>query len=81
MRRPRDLSGDELVRLLKRHGYVDVRQRGSHVRLVRNAGSERQRITIPRHRNLSVGTLNAILSVVAEQIGMERDALMEDLFS
>lgn len=51
------------------------------MRLVRDAGSERQRITIPRHRNLSVGTLNAILSVVAEQIGMERDALMEDLFS
>ena len=32
---PRDMSGDELVRLLRRrYGYRVVRQQGSHVRLV-----------------------------------------------
>ena len=31
---PRDLSGDELVRLLRRnYGYRVIRQRGSHLRL------------------------------------------------
>ena len=30
---PRDMSGDELIRLLRRHfGYRVVRQRGSHMR-------------------------------------------------
>ena len=34
---PRDLSGDELVGLLRRHyGYRIIRQRGSHARLASN---------------------------------------------
>ena len=34
---PRDMPGDELVRLLhRRYAYRVVRQRGSHMRLVTN---------------------------------------------
>ncbi len=32
MRLPRDISGDELIRLLGKFGYFPVRQSGSHVR-------------------------------------------------
>ena len=35
---PRDLSGDELARLLRRnYGYRAIRQRGSHLRLASSA--------------------------------------------
>ncbi|HEY6170738.1 MAG TPA: type II toxin-antitoxin system HicA family toxin, partial [Candidatus Kapabacteria bacterium] len=33
MKTPRDLSGKELVRALQRIGYLEVRQKGSHVYL------------------------------------------------
>jgi hypothetical protein len=33
MRLPRDLSGEELIRKLRRLGYEQTRQTGSHVRL------------------------------------------------
>ena len=33
MRIPRDVSGDELAKLLKRYGYEVTRQVGSHMRL------------------------------------------------
>ncbi len=34
MKLPRDISGTELVRALKFLGYKEVRQVGSHIRLV-----------------------------------------------
>ncbi len=33
MRTPRDISGEELARALKRYGYEISRQTGSHMRL------------------------------------------------
>ena len=33
MRLPRDLSGQELARALRRLGYEVTRQRGSHIRV------------------------------------------------
>jgi hypothetical protein len=37
-------------------------------------------ITIPRHNPLRVGTLNAILSDVADYLGIDRQVLLEELF-
>lgn len=33
MKIPRDISGEELARLLKKYGYEVTRQKGSHIRL------------------------------------------------
>jgi hypothetical protein len=33
---PRDLSGDELIRALRRFGYQITRQTGSHIRVTSN---------------------------------------------
>jgi predicted RNA binding protein YcfA (HicA-like mRNA interferase family) len=33
MKLPRDMSGDELARLLGEYGYTVTRQTGSHIRL------------------------------------------------
>ena len=63
---PRDMPGDELVRLLhRRYAYRVVRQRGSHMRLVSNIRGQEHHVSIPRHSQLKVGTLHSILSRVA----------------
>ncbi len=52
---------DDLIRALRRAGFVSVRQRGSHVHLKRY--SDNRRVTVPMHkgRTVPIGTLKAIL--------------------
>lgn len=80
MRLPRDVSGEDLARRLARLGYTVTRQTGSHLRLTRRAGQDEQHLTIPRHASLRVGTLANVLRDVAEQLGMSRDEVLEELF-
>jgi len=51
----------DLVRVLKRAGFVQDRQRGSHLHLKRP--SDNRRVTVPIHKGriISIGTLAAIL--------------------
>ena len=79
MRLPRDLSGDELAKKLERLGYRTTRQTGSHLRLTTERGGEHH-ITIPRYKDLRVGTLSAILTDIADHLAINRDELMEILF-
>lgn len=81
MKLPRDVSGDELTARLGGLGYNPTRQTGSHVRLTRHSEEGAQHTTIPRHRNLKIGTLNGILREVSGQLGIEKDELAERLFS
>ena len=55
------LNASEVVRVLRRHGFVLVSQRGSHQKW-RNPETSRQ-VTVPFHRGkqLPLGTLNNIL--------------------
>ena len=79
MKVPRDLSGQDLVQALSRRwGYRVVHQEGSHVVLETDAPTH-QRIAIPAHKSLRVGTLNAILRSVAHHKGVERNAIIESL--
>ncbi len=78
MKLPRDLSGQELARLLQRLDYHVTRQTGSHIRLTR-AGDRAHHITIPDHAPLKVGTLNAILKDVAAHLGIGKDELLKRL--
>ena len=81
MRLPRDLSGDELARLLRRNfGYRFVRQRGSHMTLAVVILDAEHQVTIPRHQQIRVGTLSSIMSNVAEQFGLTRDEVRMKLF-
>jgi predicted RNA binding protein YcfA (HicA-like mRNA interferase family) len=77
---PRDLSGTDLVRLLKRYGYAQDRQTGSHVRLTARSPAGEHHITIPAHDPLRVGTLAGILSEVGGFLGMTQDQLRRELF-
>ena len=80
MKLPRDLSGEALAKLLARHGYVVVRQTGSHLRLVLRSGDREFRVTVPRHATLKPGTLNAILGAVARHLEVDRNRLLSQLF-
>jgi len=76
MKIPRDLSGDDLVNVLCRNwGYRVIHQQGSHVVLETEQPSH-QRIAVPAHKNLRVGTLNAVLRMVAKHKGVDRQAIL-----
>lgn len=79
MKIPRDLTGSELVKLLRNYGYEVSRQAGSHIRLTTQKKGEHH-ITIPNHSPLKIGTLSAILSEVAEHLSVSKDVLMNELF-
>jgi predicted RNA binding protein YcfA (HicA-like mRNA interferase family) len=55
------VSGDDVIHVLGKYGYVAVRQKGSHVRLRHPTDSTRAPITVPLHRELATGTLRRIL--------------------
>jgi predicted RNA binding protein YcfA (HicA-like mRNA interferase family) len=79
MKLPRDISGVELARLLKKLGYQTTRQTGSHLRLTTNDRGQHH-ITIPNQNPIKVGTLSAILGDVAAHFEISRDELIQQLF-
>lgn len=80
MKLPRDLGGTKLASLLLPYGYKITRQTGSHLRLTSIEKGKQHHITIPAHRELSVGTLHAILRDVASNLEMDLAALLAELF-
>jgi predicted RNA binding protein YcfA (HicA-like mRNA interferase family) len=79
MKLPRDLSGADLAKALRRLGYETTRQTGSHLRLTTSQGGQHH-VTIPNHTPLKVGTLAAILGDVAGHFAISRDELLQRLF-
>jgi predicted RNA binding protein YcfA (HicA-like mRNA interferase family) len=77
---PRDLSGHELAKLLRRFDYAVIRQTGSHMRLRSTLRGTAHSITIPAHDALKVGTLAAILSEIAGYLETDRPKLDKELF-
>lgn len=59
------VSGKVLIRFLVSLGYEVVRQRGSHVRLVKITAAGKHKISIPVHDPVAKGTLTDILNKVA----------------
>ncbi|MGQ0645234.1 MAG: type II toxin-antitoxin system HicA family toxin [Elusimicrobiota bacterium] len=78
MKLPRDLSGPDLAKALRKMGYEVTRQTGSHMRLTTSRGGEHH-VTIPRHDSLRVGTLAAVLDLVAGHFLISREKLIQDI--
>jgi predicted RNA binding protein YcfA (HicA-like mRNA interferase family) len=74
MKRPRDISTQELIRKLREFGYVPTRQTGSHIRLTTDRGGQHH-ITIPQKRQLT-----AVLWELVHHFGIPRNALLQQLF-
>ena len=79
MRLPREISGEELAKLLKKYGYEITRQTGSHIRLTTTVKGEHH-ITIPAHKYLKIGTLSSILNDIATHLKMNKGDLVKELF-
>ncbi|MCC5900268.1 MAG: type II toxin-antitoxin system HicA family toxin [Phormidium sp. BM_Day4_Bin.17] len=72
MKIPRDLNGKYLVEVLCRHwDYQIVHQQGSHIILDTESPCH-QRLSIPNHNPLRLGTLNSILRAVASHKGVSK---------
>ena len=50
------------------------------MRLTRITEEGKYHITIPKHKDLKLGTLNSIIKDVAENVGVSRDELMDRLW-
>ena len=56
------LSGEQVVKILERKGYTQVRTRGSHVRLYPpKLSPNAKKVTVPLHKQLRAGTLSNIM--------------------
>ena len=80
MKLPRDVSGTDLAKALRRLGYQITRQTGSHLRLTTHEHGQHH-LTIPNHDPIKVGTLPGILGDVARHFEISRDELIQRLFS
>ncbi len=80
MRLPRDVSGEELIRLLALYGFERVRQRGSHVRLVSTVQGSPCYVSVPLQRSIKVGLLGGLVTGVAAYLERDRDEIAEEIF-
>jgi predicted RNA binding protein YcfA (HicA-like mRNA interferase family) len=79
MKIPRDLSGARLADALCRHwGYRNVHQAGSHIILETDEPAH-QRIAVPDHRPLRLGTFASILRAVANHKSVTRNDIIDSL--
>ena len=79
MKLPRDISGKQLVKVLCRNwGYKKVHQAGSHIILETDDPSH-QRLAIPDHKYLRIGTLHSILRAVANHKNISREDILREL--
>ena len=78
MKLPRDVTGEELLRGLRRVGYVFERQAGSHV-ILRSESPRMHSVTVPNHKPLKVGTLSSILHEIALQRSMSVETLLGEM--
>ncbi|HMP76659.1 MAG TPA: type II toxin-antitoxin system HicA family toxin [Kiritimatiellia bacterium] len=62
-------SGSDVCRILERNGFINVRQRGSHV-VMQKPGLPTRTVPVPLHRELRTGTLLSII----RQSGISRDS-------
>ena len=78
MKLPRDVSGEQLARALRRLGYRVTRQRGSHMRTTTEINGRHHEV-IPRHNPIRTKTLSAILKSIASHHGLSLQELLETL--
>lgn len=55
------VSGERVVRALKRAGFLQLRQKGSHVSLEKRGSGQTWKTVIPMHSEVAKGTLADIL--------------------
>jgi len=55
------LSGKAVCLILMKHGFVQIRQRGSHIIMQKQISDYTITIPVPNHKELRTGTLRSII--------------------
>ena len=55
------LSGKEVCAILSRHGFMEIRQRGSHIVMQRRLPNRTITVPVPNHAEIRIGTLQSII--------------------
>ena len=55
------ISGLEVIKRLRKAGFIAVRQKGSHIRLEKRIEGGMIKLTVPLHDEMKKGTLNRII--------------------
>ena len=64
----RVLSGKEVCAILAKHGYLQVRRRGSHIVMQKKLSKGTITVPVPDHNEIRIGTLQSII----RQSGLSR---------
>jgi len=59
----RPLSAEEVCRILRHHGFVRVRQTGSHIIMRLDLERDSRTVPVPNYREISRGTLKSIIEL------------------
>ncbi|MBI4670592.1 MAG: type II toxin-antitoxin system HicA family toxin [Chloroflexi bacterium] len=65
----RVLSGRQVCKIMSKHGFQEVRQKGSHIIMQREQGDSTTTVPVPDHKELRIGTLLGII----RQSGLPRE--------
>jgi predicted RNA binding protein YcfA (HicA-like mRNA interferase family) len=57
----RALSGKQVCTILARHGFLEARQRGSHIVMQKRLPDTTVTVPVPNHCELRAGTLQSII--------------------
>jgi predicted RNA binding protein YcfA (HicA-like mRNA interferase family) len=69
----RVLSGADVCRILEKHGFAEVRRKGSHVAMQKRDPGSTVTVPVPDHAELRIGTLLSII----RQSGVPRSSFEE----
>lgn len=67
------ISGKQLLSALKKSGFIEVRQKGSHISVIKHTQDKTFKTVVPLHSELAKGTLLDIL----HQTGLSKDDIIK----
>ena len=67
------LSGKEVIKILSKIGFQSIRQRGSHVFMMKETENGKTTTVVPLHKEIDRGTLLEII----RQCGMKREEFLK----
>ena len=67
------LSGREVIKVLKKIGFEENRQKGSHIILTKETEQGKKAVVVPNHKEIDKGTLLEII----RQAGLTREEFLK----
>lgn len=67
------LSGRDVIKILKKIGFEEKRQKGSHIILAKETDDGKKAVVVPNHKEIDKGTLLEII----RQAGLKREDFLK----